>query len=319
MTITVVRTIYWQAGWLAAQREIIRHIGTLGRFILTSTGVFTNVVFLKISVKILIIMPHLRFSKVDALLIALLLAIGVATLPRPLKASYTIADQRAAADVVMTNMHEALPEALMEMDGRLQVHDRRGRVESTYEVELVYERDAEGLAIDIEIRDAFGTLLENISVSGIGTAATTIDYFVGSERKRAELPNLAETIRDTDFRWQDLTLSFLWWSGGELTGVEAMKGRQCYIVKLPNPDVDGEDDYVELWIDSEMYVLLRARFYTDSSETKRFDVKSFARSGDLWMVKDIDMRSFPSRRRSSFRVRNVEQRISEEPGDENEK
>ena len=282
---------------------------------LTYTGLCTSLGLFKNCFETLTVMHFSKFSTVGVLSSTLLLAVALGMLPRALRASYTVEDQRAAAQVIMANLHDALPEAKLQMDGRMQVHDRRGRVEGTYEVALTYERDEHGLSIEIELSDAFGTLLEHISVAGIGTPATTIDYFLGADRERAEVPDLAGEIRDTDFRWQDLTLSFLWWPGGELTGVESMKGRECYLVKLPNPEAGGEGDHVELWIDAEMYVLLRAIFYKDSSETKRFDVKSFARSGDLWMVKDVDMRSFPSRRRSSFRVRNVEQTISEKAGD----
>lgn len=213
---------------------------------------------------------------------------------------------KEGAAQVLARLHSALPSGPIELEARMTTRSRRGEQIAESEIELRYLRSNSVFSVELTLYDAFGGLIEKVAVGDIGSDQPAYSYRQGEDLHPAEMPPLTERIADSEFRWIDLTLSFLWWPGGRLAGFESLKGRDCYVVDIPAPaDIESVAG-VELWIDSEMYALLRARFYDRDRETrKRFDVKSFAKTGEMWMVKDIDMRSYPSRRRTTLRVRNV--------------
>jgi len=230
---------------------------------------------------------------------------GILTLAMSLCAIQASTDQEAA-ERVMANLHAALPPGPIGIEARMTTRARNGEQTAESEIEIVYAHTNGGFSVELTLYDAFGSLLEKVAVSGIGSDKTRYEYWKGEDLVPAEMPPLGNRIGASEFRWMDLTLSFLWWKGGQVAGFDSLKGRDCYNVDIRAPEDIEEVAGVELWIDSEMYALLRARFYDDERETlKRFDVKSFSKSGELWMAKDIDMRSHPSQRRTRLRVRKV--------------
>lgn len=252
--------------------------------------------------------PH-RFANMVCIL--LLAVTGIAETPD------NASRAEMAADKVLSNLHAAMPRGPIALDAELRTQTRGGEKIATYNIELIYAHTNDAFAVEMTLYDNFGGLLERIALKDIGTSDPVYKYWQGAELEPADMPALSESIGATDFRWTDLTLSFLWWTGGKLTGSDSMKGRQCYIVELPAPADTAAAARAELWIDSEMFALLRAKFYDAEGDLiKRFDVKSFAKTGDLWMVKDVDMRSYPSRRRTTLRVRNVDDRTDNQLNEE---
>jgi len=223
--------------------------------------------------------------------------------------SLVIADSApATAEEIMGRVRAAFPEGPLKLNAQMLTKTPSGKIEATYLIEIVYASTNETLSVSIKLSDAFGTPLEKVTAENIGSGASQYRYFNGEELDPAQMPPLDSQIADTDFVWQDLALSFLWWPNGAIAGMDSLKGRQCHIVDIPAPSTsDSRIRGTRLWIDAQMFVLLRAKFYDAENElSRRFDVKSFAKTDDLWMVKDIDIRTYPSRHRTVLRVRDVE-------------
>ena len=120
--------------------------------------------------------------------------------------------------------------------------------------------------------------------------------------------SLSGAIQETDVTWIDLSLSFLWWRGGQTVGAEKIKGRFCYVVDLPIPEGSAMGlAGVRLWIDPQAHVMMRAAAMDMAGQMmRRLEVKSLKKIDEIWMVKDLEIRSYPSRHKTMLRVRSVE-------------
>ncbi len=207
----------------------------------------------------------------------------------------------------MSRVHAAFPPGTLSIDAQLKTKTRGGDNEQTYEVNIEYERVGDTLSATMLLRDAFGGALEKMVITNIGTTNLNCEYFKGENLSPAPAPDMTANIATTDFHWQDLTLSFLWWQEGTLTGAASLKNRKCHTINTRAPVANKKNSGVRLWIDAEMYAMLRAEFYDANGKTiNRFDVKSFAKTKDFWMVKNIDMRTYPSGHKTTLRVRKVD-------------
>jgi hypothetical protein len=241
------------------------------------------------------------------LLPALLLLLAAQLRADDISAAVSTGDAAAAGAVVMERLYAAFPEGPLELAGELRSTRRDGGLLAEYGVLLRYQREGGVFDIELELSDAFGRALERIELKGVGGGAVNIAYWREGSDQALAPPDLSAPVAATDFTWSDLTLAFLWWERPEIVGVDSVKGRECYQVRMQPPQKsESAAAGVELSIDTEMYALLRARFFGPDDDTlRRFDVKSFAKTGELWMVKDIDMRSYPARSRTALRIRSV--------------
>ena len=111
-------------------------------------------------------------------------------------------------------------------------------------------------------------------------------------------------IQETDVSWMDLSLDFLWWRNARHAGKEALRGRNCYIIEVDAPaGTASRYTRVRLWIDDVLFMLMQARAYSSDGEVIReLWVKSFKKIGDKWMIKDIEIQSYPSVHRTKLAV-----------------
>lgn len=204
----------------------------------------------------------------------------------------------------------ALPDIPLVVRGEVQQRDARGRIATTYPVEMVLDWKAEIPTARYTIRDAFGAPLQHLAITWPGDAAPVYQYFEGSPLRSAPLPPLHTAIQGTDITWIDLSLSFLWWPGGIEQGEASVRGRDCTIVDVPAPqDQDRDVNGMRLWIDNHAGMVLRAESYrADGSLIRRMDIKSFKKINGRWVIKDLDFEGFPAKSRTSLRVRHVEER-----------
>jgi hypothetical protein len=103
----------------------------------------------------------------------------------------------------------------------------------------------------------------------------------------------------------DLSLSFLWWRGGLVVGVEQVRGRPAIVVDVAPPVDQAPDPYarVRLWIDEQARILLQAEGYgADGKAVRTLWVKSFKKIDDRWMVKDLEIQQYPAVHRTKLRV-----------------
>jgi len=216
----------------------------------------------------------------------------------------------AEANPLLAGVISVLPDIPLVVNGDLLKKGADGKIVTTYRVEMVLDWKADIPTARYTIRDAFGSSLEHLAITWAVAGEPEYRYFTGHPLSAATLPPLNQAILDTDITWLDLSLSFLWWPGGDVQGTETVRGRLCQVVDVPAPDHQVADfDGVRLWIESKIGIVLRAEGYDENGELiRRMDVKSFKKIRKHWVIKDIEFQSFPGKTKTALLVRDVLER-----------
>jgi hypothetical protein len=203
-----------------------------------------------------------------------------------------------------------LPDVPMVVRGDLIKRNAKGRVEETFRIEMVLDWKADVPTARYTIRDAFGDSLQHLAITWTSAENPEYQYFEGQPLRAQPTPPLNQAIQDTDITWLDLSLSFLWWPGGETRGRGKVRGRECHIIDVPAPENQVHlFDGVRLWVDTKIGIVMRAEGYTDDTTLKRrMEVKSFKKIRDRWIIKDIDFQTFPEKTKTTLLVRDAEER-----------
>ena len=107
--------------------------------------------------------------------------------------------------------------------------------------------------------------------------------------------NYSQPIAGTDVCYEDLAMRFLYWKGGRVledTADSRIKGQDCYIVEVPNPEPKvGQYAWVRLWIDKENGTAWQIDGYgADGKLRKRFSITSVQRLSDgTWFFKQMKL------------------------------
>ena len=95
-----------------------------------------------------------------------------------------------------------------------------------------------------------------------------------------------------------------------MLGPGTLRGRDCQLVEFACSDIGRSGSRargsVRMWIDSAMLMLLQVEEYDETGAPVRtLSVRNFRKVGDMWMVKDIEVRSIRTRDRTIIRVERV--------------
>ncbi len=107
--------------------------------------------------------------------------------------------------------------------------------------------------------------------------------------------NYAHKIAGTDVCYEDLSMRFLYWKGGKVlenTADSRIKGRDCYIVEVPNPKPGvGQFAWVRMWVDKENGTAWQIDGYgADGKLRKRFTITSVQKLSDgTWFFKQMKL------------------------------
>jgi len=221
-------------------------------------------------------------------------------------------DEVPLCDALMASVRAQLPRDPLTLSGELIVRRRRGVVVRKHAFEIDLEWGRNPPRATYTLRDLFGTDLEALTVEREPGGGMRLSYARGDPLQPAPIPDLFAPIRKTDLSWTDLTLSFLWWKGGSVLGMEKILNFPCYVVRVPAPSGSkGAYTHVRLWIHRKMHVLLRAEGYAGERLVRRLWVKSVKKvkgadkDDDRWMVKDMEIQSYPARQRTKLRIHDV--------------
>jgi len=248
------------------------------------------------------------FVQIIILLVASFLMSGTAL--AAVDEEYVAVEPRGLPDAqeLLQKVIESLPNVAVKINAQILSKTRRGKIDRKLNTEMVLDWYGHPPYVRYTIRDRFGDLLDDLTITWPGTAKQNLHYICGDSPDETSVENLYERIQGTDISWIDLTLSYLWWPDGKTVGMEPVKGRTCYIVDLSSPDETGEYAGVRLWIDAKINILLQAAAYDDSGQLiKLLEVKSFKKIREVWIIKDLDIQSFPMRHKTVLRVRGAAQ------------
>jgi hypothetical protein len=103
-------------------------------------------------------------------------------------------------------------------------------------------------------------------------------------------PADAISLREVGIRPSDLTLSFLYWNfAAELPG-DNVRGQPCRLMKLVNP---AAAEHVLVWISTQYIFPVRVDWYRADADAsnRRLEFTGFEKINDLWIVKEVRIRS----------------------------
>jgi hypothetical protein len=217
------------------------------------------------------------------------------------------------AQDVLDAVVAALPRDPLRIEGELIVRKRHGVVLRSLKFAMDLRWGDHPSTARYTLRDAFGSDLEQLTVSRDDAGVATVSYAAGSPLKAAPVPDLYKPIQQTDIGWMDLALSFLWWKGGTIAGSEKILDRDCYVVDIPAPADAAPAQAsalryasVRVWIEKEARMLLQAEGLDEAHNTvRRLWVRSFKKFDDRWMIKDMEVQQFPGDHRTKLVIQDA--------------
>ena len=224
-----------------------------------------------------------------------------------------------AADDVLRGVLDRLPRDPVTLHATLETRGSSSAQDRTVHVDVFLSYGSRPSRVVYTVRDAFGCERARLTLTREGAAAPVLRYEAGAPLAAVPAPALTNAVEDTDVTWADLTLAFLWWPGGRTVARDMVKEQACYVLDVPAPAGAGGASYgrVRLWIDEKFHMLLQAEGYDERGQlARRMSVRSFRKMRDKWMVKDLDVQSFPSRRRTTLRVTEIDGPPADAPGAE---
>ena len=205
------------------------------------------------------------------------------------------------AATVQNGVIAGFPDVPMQIQATIKTRQQGGPIDKVVNAEVLLNTEAGLYSAMYTITDAFGGSPEQLIVEREPDRAPRYRFRVGEPLHDAQIPNLFQQVKETDLTWLDLGLSYLWWPNGETIGTDRLRGRFCYIVEIPAPhDYAGDFEYVRLWIDPKINMLLQAEAYNVlGDKIRRMSIDSFKKIDGVWFIKDIDLYTYPERNRTT--------------------
>jgi hypothetical protein len=193
---------------------------------------------------------------------------------------------------LMDSVVAQLPHEPLTISGEISVTRRRGVEVRSLRFETRLELGAEPPTARYTIRDAFGRNLSQLTCRWQGSDVSYA-FVEGDPLSPAPVPNLGESIHGSDVSWFDLTLSFLWWRDGRVTGDDVVKGRSCWVAEVAAPAGHARGK-VRVWVDKQVPMLLQAESLDEKGRRSRLlCVKSLKKIKGRWMVREMEVQQEP--------------------------
>jgi hypothetical protein len=197
---------------------------------------------------------------------------------------------------LMKQVRDNLPSMPLRLTGEIRTRSDEGKTTRRLTSELHFGSTPPYMTF--ALYDAFGAPLERFRVSWGET-----DSSWARNGSPVEMP---ENLVDTGLNGSDLALEFLWWPGAEVTGLERVRARDAYVVRIPSP---GRQESVRLWIDKRALFVVAAETLNQEGEVlRRLEVDKLKKiREDLWMVQDLVVRDREMDRTIKIRFDDVEE------------
>lgn len=114
----------------------------------------------------------------------------------------------------------------------------------------------------------------------------------GAEMKPVPPAKYGDKIRGTDITYDDLSMRFLYWPDARIVRQEKLKGRDCILLSVRNPDGAGAYSSVDVWIDKMSGGMMKMIGNDHGGRPiRRFEVLSGKKFDDIWMVDEMRIES----------------------------
>ena len=142
------------------------------------------------------------------------------------------------------------------------------------------------------IRFAFGNPYQVVGLNLGESSYQVVEGFKQGEEKTVPASRFAESIRNTDINYEDISMRFLYWPNAKLLGQDVVKERICWKVQVTNPSRHGAYRHVIIWADRDSGGLLQLHGFNDQGRLiKRFLVSSVQKVNGAWMLKTMRVES----------------------------
>jgi len=207
-----------------------------------------------------------------------------------------------AADV-LDKVRANLPDESIQIHGELLCGARRGKLDRAFYLEANFRLGQAPATACYTLRDAFGTASEQLTIVRLSNGLWRRDYARGQPLRSAPAPAGDGLIGASDVTWNDLSLAFLWWTDGVITGRELLLERECLVLEFIPPQAPR---LTRVWIDEALLVMIKVEEY-DAQRVlqRRIAVRTFKKIGESWMIKDLDIHRWPGEHRTLIRLNDV--------------
>jgi hypothetical protein len=112
---------------------------------------------------------------------------------------------------------------------------------------------------------------------------------VGASGESVRFPDakLGQSIEGSDLSYEDLSMRFLYWPNGTVDPeLDKIKGQQCRVVHLANPNGKGRYAQVRVWVHKKSQALMKVVGYNaDGLPLKRFQVLDIMKVGNAYTLR----------------------------------
>lgn len=247
-----------------------------------------------------------------------------------------------SAETLLAQVRAGLPKEKLLIKGKLMKGERIGRLKQAFLMEVLLEWGQPSPSASYTLSDAFGTPRARLTVVRPPGHVPEFRYEQGQPLAPAPTPDLNQPIEGTELTWNDLSLSFLWATNGVVAGRDNIRGRDCTVIEVParaspgpacarpgpvpvqpGPRSSAPHDppagarpsptagpnapaSMRLWIDDHLVVLIQMEEYdAEGTRLRRLSVKNFKKIAEVWMIKNMDIRRYPSGHRTQIRIDDV--------------
>lgn len=122
-----------------------------------------------------------------------------------------------------------------------------------------------------------------------------------SSLTKLDIDTIATPIANTDLTLEDLSLRFLCWPDPKIIGTEKIKTQSCYIIRVFNPNKDGNYSTCDLWIHRKEGALMQVKAYDWKGKLiKMFRVSDLMRHNGNYMIKTLKVETIYKNRVASI-------------------
>ena len=209
----------------------------------------------------------------------------------------------AAAEEQMARVRMSMPDVPLELEAAIQVVNANGKALKTVQAAAELKPRDGGRTANYTLFDAFGGILEKMTVV-LGGGAAEFAFAQGDPPQAAPLPDLFGPVEGSEISWMELSFSYFWWPDPKIVGTEKVANRwDCDVIEIPCPaEYGGGWSHIRLWVAPAYNAVVRGEAWRDGKAMKRFEVKSVKKLRQIYMIGDMEVKNLETGVRARLKV-----------------